>query len=274
MRPDVKRSFYRHRWMIAPSLGAALLCAGNVPAAAHDDGLHFSHPLIAESPSPDTKARFDYAFRSLKDGAENFDENAVNLEGEYAFSRAFSIEVDIPYAFVDATGEAAANHFDTVSIGFKFANFVLEDKGVLLGYGFEIGTPTGDEEKGIGDDHLVELEPFFDIGYKRGDLEVVAFTSFGIPINQQQGEEVETEMAYNLSLLYHVTPRFMTLLEFDGMTVLSGEEDGATLVNITPGVKIKPLADRAFEVGVGISLPLTNTRLFDVRALVSAFYHF
>ena len=40
-------------------------------SSAHDDpsdtqaSLHFSHPLIAESPSPDTKVRLDYFFLNV-----------------------------------------------------------------------------------------------------------------------------------------------------------------------------------------------------------------
>ncbi len=37
------------------------------PIAAASD-LHFSHPLISESPSPDTKVRFDYL--AAKEGGD------------------------------------------------------------------------------------------------------------------------------------------------------------------------------------------------------------
>jgi len=240
---------------------------------AHE-GLHFTHPIIAESPSPDTKARVDYLFRNINDNGQNVNEHGVNFEGEYAFNRSFSIEVDTPYTVVDPKGAASMSHLGTVGLSFKFANFAFEDHGILLGYGLEFGLPTGDEERGIGSDHLVDIEPFFDIGYKRDNLEVVAFTSFGIPINQNQGEAVETEMGYNLSFLYHLNHRFAGILEFDGHTILSGPEDGASVVNITPGFKVKPTHNDKFELGAGVSLPLTNTREFDVRAKVSAFYHF
>lgn len=33
--------------------------------AHHDGALHFSHPLVAESPPPDTEIRFDYSSRDL-----------------------------------------------------------------------------------------------------------------------------------------------------------------------------------------------------------------
>ncbi len=245
----------------------------NLSAQAHDE-LHFSHPLISESPSPDTKVRLNFLYLDVDEDGEKSKEYGVSLEGEYAFSPSFSIEVDAPFSIVDPNGAPNIDHLGSIEVGFKFANFAFADHGVLLGYGIAFVLPTGDEESGIGNDHLVEIEPFFNIGYKRDALEVVAFTSFGLPINQNQGEEVETEMGYNLSFLYHVSDRVSGLLEFDGGTVLSGEEDGATVINITPGVKVKPTDNEKFELGAGISFPLTANREFDVRAIFSAFYHF
>lgn len=251
----------------------------SVKTQAHED-LHFSHPLIAESPSPDTKVRLNYEFFDVDeggdadDGGEKFKEHSVSFEGEYAFSPSFSIEVGVPFSIVDPDDATSMDHLGSIEVAFKFANFAFSDHGILLGYGIEFGLPTGDEESGIGNDHLVEIEPFFNIGYQRDALEVVAFTSFGIPINQDQGEEVENEMGYNLSFLYHVSGRVSGLLEFDGETVLSGEEDGHTVINITPGIKVKPTDNDNFELGAGVSFPLTDKREFDVRAIVSAFYHF
>ena len=245
----------------------------DMTARAHE-GLHFTHPIIAESPSPDTKVRADYLFMDVNENGEKLNEHGVNFEGEYAFTHSFSIEVDAPFVVVDPNGAASMSHLGNMGLSFKFANFAFADHGILLGYGIEFGLPTGDEERGIGNDHLVDIEPFFDIGYKRGDLEVVAFTSFGIPINQDQGEEVETELGYNLSFLYHVSHRFAGLIEFDGFTVLSGMEDGNSVVNITPGFKVKPTQNNNFELGAGVSFPLTDRREFDVKAKISAFYHF
>ena len=63
--------------------------------ADHHQGLHFSHPLIAESVSPDTKVRIDYDFADLGPDASA---HTLGLELEYAFHRAFSIEAGIPFA--------------------------------------------------------------------------------------------------------------------------------------------------------------------------------
>ena len=55
----------------------------------HDHGLHFSHPLVAESPSPDTKIRFDYVFQSIagEEDEGGADRQSFVLEAEYAFAR-------------------------------------------------------------------------------------------------------------------------------------------------------------------------------------------
>ncbi len=61
-----------------------------------EQGLHFSHPLISESPSPDTKVRFDYIYENTA-GEEKGKQNSLRFEGEYAFSRSLSAEIDVPY---------------------------------------------------------------------------------------------------------------------------------------------------------------------------------
>ena len=75
-------------------------------------GLHFSHPLISESPSPDTKIRLDYFFLDVdgevedeelgeeSEGPQKFKESTIRLELEYAFTRNISVEANIPYTFL------------------------------------------------------------------------------------------------------------------------------------------------------------------------------
>lgn len=98
----------------------------------HHEGLHFAHPLIAESVSPDTKVRIDHRFFEFPDGDN---ENSGVLEAEYAVTRSFSVEAGIPYSY---TATEAGN----AEILLKFANYAFEEAGVLLGYGIEFGFPT------------------------------------------------------------------------------------------------------------------------------------
>ena len=110
-------------------------------------GLHFSHPLISESPSPDTKIRLDYSFLDVDgevedeelgeegEGPQKFKESTINIELEYAFTRNISIEADIPYTFLNVSGGSNENHFNNIEVGLKLASFILEEYGILLGGG-------------------------------------------------------------------------------------------------------------------------------------------
>lgn len=245
---------------------------------AHDPGdpygLHFSHPLITESPSPDTKARLDYFLQHLDDGDEQGFVHTVRLEAEYAFHPTLSLEVDVPFTFLDPEEGFSESAFDTVEIGLKGANFAFAEYGLLLGYGIELGLPTGDDAKGIGSDYELEIEPFLDAGFQCGRLELVAFARFGIPTNQNADEEVENELGFNASALFHVTRELMALVEFDGETALNGEESGATVANVTPGLKVRPFEQVGLEIGAGVSVPITGREEFEIQGVLAAFYHF
>ena len=270
---------------------AVFASAGALQSFAHEgqehtDGLHFSHPLITETPSPDTKIRLDYFFLNVDgevddeglgeegEGPSRYKESTVNLELEYAFTRNISIEADIPYTFINPDEGNNVNHFNTVDIGVKLATFVLEDYGILLGGGLEFGLPTGDDDKGIGSDNIWEIEPFLSFGWKYKILEVVSFLHLGIPVNQKGDQDEGNELGYNLSMLVHATDWLEMLLEFDGETVLNGEEEGESVLNIDPGVKFKPFKSQDIQVGFGAGFPVTDDEEFEYRLLASVFYHF
>jgi hypothetical protein len=254
--------------------------------SAHShESLHFSHPLISESPSPDTKIRLEYFFLDIDgevedeglgeegEGPSRFKENTINLELEYAFSRNISVEADIPFTFLDVNGGSNESNFNNIGVGLKLASFILEEYGILLGGGLEVGLPTGKDRKGIGSDNIFEIEPFADFGYKLRDLEVVGFLSLGFPVNQKGDQNEGDELGYNLSMLYHLGNSFEAILEFDGETVLNGEEDGESSLNIDPGVKVAPFKNKDIKIGVGAGFPLTDDEEFEYRLIASLFYH-
>lgn len=280
--------------------------------AGHHAGLHFSHPLVAESVSPDTKIRFDHRFFEFPDGDE---ENSGVLEVEYAFHRGFSVELGLPYSYTESA-------FGNLEVLLKFANYAFEGSGLLLGYGVEFGFPTngspeGDRGEGevegstavaarfpaagagsgpavgrrdappparsssggagvagtLGTDEY-EVAPFLNLGFQRGGWELIGWLIFEIPFNQAEREEVATELGWNASILYRVSPGFQTLLEFDGSSGISGEAVGENVVNIAPGLKFRPMADRPLFLGLSAGFPLAAEEPFDTRVKASAFWHF
>ncbi len=261
---------------------------------SHDD-LHFTHPLIAESISPDTKIRVDHQFFDFPDGDE---ENSGVIEAEYAFHRSFSIEAGIPYSYT-------AGEVGNLEVLLKFANYAFEEASLLLGYGVAFGFPTnsgeaepevifpdrrtpvvgdprfalalsgggGGVEGTLGSDEF-EVEPFLNIGFKRGRVELIAWGLFGIPFNQEAQDEVAAELAWNLSGMVHVSPRIQALLEFDGSGGVSGEAVGEDVANVAPGLRVQLLPTRPLVLGVSAGFPLANEEPFDTRIKTSLFWHF
>lgn len=235
----------------------------------HDERvLHFSHPISTESPTPENQVRVDYSYESFDKGEPDVQTWAVG--GEVVFSPLFSLEFGAPYVIQSGN---AGDSFGNVDLGLKMSNPALIEKGILLAYGLEVVLPTGDEAKGIGSDKEVELEPFFGLGYKSGDWELVAFTSFGIPVNVPAGEEVVNELSYNGSLLYFFIPEFRGLLEVEGATVLNGVEEGNTVVNLLPGVSYSP-GGGSLWLALNVGFPITGRQDHDLRVQSSVIMHF
>ncbi len=197
----------------------------------------------------------------------------VIFEGEYAPVRWMSFEIEIPYTVADRDEEPNRHNLDDLEVAIKLANFVFEDEGVLLGGGLELGLPTGNSSNELGSDRRIMIEPFVDVGWKRGDFEVIGFLKFGFPENEA-ADDPDWELGWNTSLLYHATPVLASVLEFDGERVWGGEEDGETVAHVSPGLRMNPLADHDFAVGTGVSIPITNDEEFDLRWSISIFYHF
>ena len=254
----------------------ALLHLAEIAAAEpppQHERLHFAHPLVVESPSPDTKIRLHYFFEN--DAGEEKDEvHTLHLETEYAFAPWVSLEVDTPYTFISSEEGGTRHGFGNIEVAVKFASLAFAESGLLLGGGLELGIPTGNDNKGIGSSHTGEVAPFIDAGFKYRDLETVAFLAFGVPYNTNGDDEADWEVKWDLSLLYHVTPRLEAMVELDGEHVVGGEEDGVTILNITPGFKVAPFENHAFKIGAGASFPLTHDDEYSVRGVFSLFYHF
>jgi hypothetical protein len=239
----------------------------------HEEELHFSHPLIVESPSPDTKVRFDYFYRRLQNGIRAT-EHTPRVEFEYAFSPSFSIETNVPYTVRNAAGDPRVSHSDSMEVALKFANFHFKEQKVLLVYGVSFELPTGSDTKEIGSSHIIGVEPYFGFGVMRKKVEIVAFSSVDVPANKRATDDETTSLGYQLAFLFKPTPSIQPLLEFDGATALNGSDSGRTVVNLSPGIKFRPFHSEHWQVGAGLGFPITGTRDFQTRAVFSAFYHF
>ena len=239
----------------------------------HDhDHLHFSHPLVTESPSPDTKLRLDYIGFRASDPS-GIHENIFRLEGEYAFTHSVSLAVVTPFIFRTAPVGERANGLGNIELSLKAASLAFGEHGLLLGGGLSAALPTGSDIKGIGSSHLVELEPFLDAGYKRDVLELVGFATLSSTFRRRPGEEAERNLTFDFSTLYRIQSRLEGLIEVTTSRTLIGPESGTQQTFVAPGLKMYPFTNRkfmfgaSFEIGTGV--------VHDTYALLlSGFYHF
>ena len=252
-----------------------------IPAAAgaqerdddHDEGhLHFSHPLVTESPSPDTKIRLDYIATNSSDGP-GFHENTIRIEGEYAFTHSVSLAMVTPFIFRTAPSDERASGIGDVELSLKAASLAYAENGILLGGGLSVGVPTGSDVKAIGSSHIVELEPFVDAAYKRHELELVTFARFSSTVHRRANEEAERNLAFDFSALYRIHPRLETLLELTTERSLVASDVGAPQTFIAPGLKMYPFSNKQIMFGASLELG-TGAARHQQSILVSGFYHF
>ena len=239
----------------------------------HEHGhLHFSHPLVTESPSPDTKIRLDYIAARTSD-ATRVHENTVRLEGEYSFTHSVSLAIVTPFIWRTSPALERASGLGNIELSLKAASLALGERGFLFGGGLSAGLPTGSDTKGFGSDHLVELEPFLDAGYKRNALELVGLTTLSSTFRRRAGEEAERNVTFDFSALYRIQSRLEGLLEVSTARGLVGPESGSQQTFIAPGVKMYPFANRKFMFGASLELG-TGILRHTYALLLSGFYHF
>src|SRR6266550_3930901 len=239
----------------------------------HDhDHLHFSHPLVTESPSPDTKLRLDYIGTRTSDPT-GLDENTFRLEGEYAFTHSVSLAVVTPFVSRTAPAGERASGLGNIELSLKAASLAFGEHGLLLGGGLSAALPTGSDAKGIGSSHLVELEPFLDAGYKHDALELVGFATLSSTFRRRPGEEAERNLTFDFSALYRIQSRLEGMIEATTERALIGPESGSQQTFIAPGLKIYPFTNKQFMFGASAEFGTGAVR--DNRLLMlSAFYHF
>ena len=242
---------------------------------AHDEDhghgyLHFSHPLITESPSPDTKLRFDAGFLRNDDAGETRVTSLVG-EAEYAFSRSLSFALQVPFVRLSSSGVASSSAVGNVELSLKGASYAFDESGTLFGGGVSVGLPTGSDAKGIGSGHIYELAPFVDAAVRRGNVEIVGFLTYSTSVNQDAGEQAERSLTLDGSVLWRVAPAIELLAEISTSRALDGSKTTDTF--LAPGVKWRPAAWPKIALGVaalrgiGDASGVTGVQL-------SGFYHF
>lgn len=234
--------------------------------------LHFSHPMVTESPSPDTKFRFDAEFLR---GDEPIGARASEMRGEfeYAFARTLSLAVVAPFTRITSPVDARASGFGNVELSAKAASFAFAQSGALVGGGMSVGLPTGSDAKGIGSGHLYEISPFVDAALRRGPVEVVGFLTYSALANRDAGDANERDVAFDGSVLWRAARELELLMELSTSRSYGGAESAYTETFVAPGLKWRPAKFEKVAIGASAIRGVGNASGINAFQL-SAFYHF
>jgi hypothetical protein len=110
-------------------------------------------------------------------------------------------------------GNNTTSNLDEIELSLKFANFAFESHNILLGYGISFGFPTGNQDKGIGSNHIWDINPFLNGGIKWNKWEWTVYFIFDIPSNQHTYENLQTGLESRVTALYHINSKWGALLE-------------------------------------------------------------
>jgi hypothetical protein len=239
--------------------------------SSRQEQMEFSHPLITESISPDTKIRL--TFLNTK-GTDNKIAQTYDLELEYSPVPVFSIHLDVPYEVIHPSENLLISNFNEIEVDLKFANFAFASHNVLMGYGISFGLPTGNQAKGIGNNHVWDINPFFNGGIKWKNWEWTAFFILGIPFNKSSTDNKQTALECRLTALYHFNNQWEGLIEAGNATQLSRFYKGDNSYDLTEGIKFKPKADKPWILGLGIRHPVFKNDEIKLQGIITVFYHF
>lgn len=259
---------------------SALLANASVSGAQETDHelnheheyLHFSHPLVTESPSPDTKFRFDAVFLRTD---EPVGAGATEMRGEfeYAFARTFSLAVVAPFTRITSPADARTSGLGNVELSAKAASFAFAHSGALVGGGMTIGLPTGSDAKGIGSGHLYEISPFADAAIRKGPVELVGFLTYSALANRSAGDANERDMTFNGSILWRAAEELELLTELTTSRSYGGAEPAYTRTFVAPGIKWRPAKFEKVAVGAAAIRGVGSASAINA-VQISAFYHF
>jgi hypothetical protein len=233
--------------------------------------LEFSHPLVTESVSPDTKIRSTFLNTKSKDNSliQTYD-----LELEYSPVPTFSLHLNVPYTVLKPAGNDNRSSLDEIELALKFANFAFESDNILMGYGVSFGLPSGNEAKGIGSDHIWNINPFFNGGIIWKRWEWTAYFTFTIPANQSPDENIQTGLESRLTALYHIGKKWEALAEAGNTTQISNFDTGEKSYDLTEGIKFRPNPDKPWILALGVRHPVSGNNGFKWQGIMSVFYHF
>lgn len=245
-------------------------------------GTPFVHTFFLEPAFLDRDLFFDYR---VTRGADE-DEQELEVELEWALTQRIGLVVEVPMAQVNPDTGATEDGFGDLALGARF--LLVDTDRFLMSGNLEISFPTGDEDRGLGSGEVglsPSLSMWFDL-----DHWVTLSTQVGTEHGVESGD---SEFFYRAALIYtfltpalfesqtaltnrsgNHSPGGMTNLiaEMAGRTILHGEDDGRSTLELLLGVSYALTGH--WEIRGGYQFPLGKPKDIDDGVIFGLIYHF
>ena len=235
----------------------------------------------------------DYAQTRGDEGSER----EFELELEWAFTSRLGLIVEAPLVRVHPNGESVETGIGDLAIAPRA--LILDTERLLLSANFEVGIPTGDEDRGLGSGEAV-LAPSLSLWADCAAFpESQQWVTFQAQVGTEHGAESgDSELSYACGLAWTMAPdgaifhgsgahgphrglepdvhgvagSLNLLTEFSGRTGLSGEADSMSSFELLFGASVA-LSGR-WEVRGGYQFPVGGRSEFDDSFLLGVVFHF
>lgn len=259
--------------LFAVAFWAIILLAGTVNLSAQTtDARRLQELFQTETVYPQEKGEFQVTFASkFSKGAERkLFETPVAME--YGISDRWQVSLEWSASNRLTTGDDKARGVGDLQIGTKYSWMNLGRSNFHAAVGFELGVPTGNVEKGLGEGNL-EYEPYVVVAKDFPRLSgLQIFSQFGVtfarhvkgPVKIEDHEAAKSIEWNNGMFVPYRKVRFTS--EFNWSK--SSTENS---LYFTPGVIWKLPRDLEFGVGAPIGVTRDTDRF---RAIVKLVYEF
>ena len=206
--------------------------------------------------------------------------NSLELAIDWTGKFRLGSEIVIPFSNQgEAEGQYGLGDIELQLIKYAFLN---QPERILTG-AFEIGLPTGDENRGLGKDQTtLGALLFFDQAYRNWYLGFNA--EFVSAVSGPTSEEIELGLALSYSFIHETTNgvapshpnQFLVpslSIELLSESILSGEEKGENIVTFLSGFQLWH-PESGWQMGMGVQVPVSSDRESDYAVHFKVGNHF
>jgi len=227
--------------------------------------LNLPRPLLTEKAFPEQEAILGARF-----GRNGHKVTELFADLEYRLNGRTSLEVVPRYLWNSGTGGSESGIGDT-SIAVQHVIAWDPVQLWLTSIGLEVSLPTGNKSRGLGTGEVV-FEPFVRGGWDWHQVVLQASLAMVLPT---ETSNMNAAFAYDIAIGRYFQPdprlQITPMVEFNSETRMTGAAKGETMSAVAPEIRVKWLQ---WSAGMGVQVPITRLRDFDVRPLFDIVYEY